>query len=238
MPAALAFTHTGQDRKRRQHAGGRIDHRKARLQRRIAFAAAHPGHAGGCLYHMVVHGPAVPVRRAAAKPGDAAIDHARIARAHRLVAQPEALEHPGPQVVDKDVAAAGQLQRVLAPGLVRKIQRQRRLARIERDKGGMATARAAHHVAAAGMLDLGDLRAELRQQERGERPGNHVREVEHTDAGQRRKGGMLGKRHGGPYSMVMRFLSMTRRMRAVSSATTRENASGVGVGAITAPISV
>lgn len=106
------------------------------------------------------------------------IDQARVARAHGLLPQPQAVHDAGAVVFDQYVGAGDQLDGCVALGLVLQVQGDRALVAVQ---GGEVLAvaigdgrPAAQGVACAGRLDLDDVGAHVGQQHAAERAGGHV----------------------------------------------------------------
>ena len=174
-PAAcdVAPVDRGEDPLHREHPGERVAEREVHARRRLAGIAvqvAQPAHRLGDRGEARALGvrPGLPVA------GDPREDHARVDLAHPVVADPPALERPGPEVLDDDVGMLDEPQEQLLPA---------RLAQVERDAllvprlhgppqraalvAGLAPL--ADRVRLPGRLDLDDLGAEVAEQPAGER---------------------------------------------------------------------
>ena len=144
-------------------------------------------------------GGALGRRPALAVARDRAVDELRIERAHRFLAEAEPLHHAGPEVLDQHVGLADQAAHQgdrLGP---LQVEREAALAGVElAEVGALAVAqrRALAHVVAFGRLDLQDLGAHVGAQPRAVGAGQHDREVEHPEAGERVAArGAGGRRH-------------------------------------------
>ncbi|MDT4863351.1 hypothetical protein FQZ97_980520 [compost metagenome] len=151
-----------------------------------------------------------------AEAGHRAVDQARIDRAQALIVQAIALEAAGLEILDHDVAVAGQLADQCLPFGLRHVHGDRALvavgrgeiARLPRRHAILARqerrAPVAGIVAFAGLFDLDDVGAHVRQVLGGPRPGQYARQVEHAQvaqrAGARRRGRQVGKGVGGGVS--------------------------------------
>ncbi len=145
--------------------------------------AAHQHHARGGLDHVVVGWPVLP-SAFTAPAADGAVDEAWIRRSQRGVAEAVAIEHARAQAVDEYVCFVRERECLLAIGRVVQIQREGAFSGIQGDERSQPLA-SSHDVTAAAILHLDDLCAQLGQIERRKRPRDHVREIEHPDAGQR-----------------------------------------------------
>ena len=178
----------GADRQRAQHPDRHVDDRKADLdRRRVGAGAGHQHHAGERLHHVVVGAAAGP-RTLLAVARDRAVDDAGPHGADGLVVQPAAGHHAGAEVLDEHVGRGRQPAHQLGALRLANVDGQRTLAGVQgreaRRRVAIAGthARRAHHVAALRRFDLDYLGAQLRQVERGQRPGDDVRQVEHAHA--------------------------------------------------------
>jgi hypothetical protein len=121
--------------------------------------------------------------------GDRAIDDVGPDGADVVIAEAEPGHDARPELLDDDVGALDQRAQPRARGLVLQVQRHAFLATVEHGEIGAVGApfRAVgpHLLAAAGALDLDDLRAGLGKEQSRHRPRQERAEVEHGDARQR-----------------------------------------------------
>ena len=110
--AALAgrflLVERAQDADRHQHAGAGVADRAAGLDRRLAGLAGDAHRAAGGLRDHV-EGEALLVRAALAEALDLAIDDAGVDRLQHVVAETEALDRAGREVLGEDVGLLDQL---------------------------------------------------------------------------------------------------------------------------------
>lgn len=134
--------------------------------------------------------------------GDGRDDDARVPRMHLVVPEPELGELARHVVLDDDVGLADEALDDRAPGGRLEVEREAALAAVRREevrrlgrkpvaafrrRSREGRAPRARVVAAARMLDLDDVRAEVREEHRRVRAGQHAAQVEHAHAGQRRR---------------------------------------------------
>ena len=167
-------------------AGEHVDERDADLVRRPVLRAGDRHQPALGLGHEVVSRPAGRLA-ARAEAGDRAVDDARVARAHLLVADPEPVGAADLEVLDHRVGARAQLEGERAPLLLREVDRARALAAVDRQVVGRLPAGerrppGARLVTARGPLDLDHLGAEVGEHHRAVGPGEHPREVDHAHA--------------------------------------------------------
>src|SRR5690606_28269420 len=132
----------------------------------------------------------VPVGAILPVSGDRTEDDVAIVLAHRLVAEAEAADNAGPEVLDQHVRSLDDPasdQRVVR---LFQVERDRPLACVRGDERGAhslepAVAPVGAKRVAAGRFDLDDLRSEQREKVRRIGPGHHVAEVGHTISGER-----------------------------------------------------
>ena len=185
---------------RRVHAGHDVGDRDARLLRpaagqvvALAGDAHQPGHP---LDHEVVAGP-LAVRAGLAEAGDRAVDEPRVDLLQVVVAEPVAGEVAELVVLEQHVATRRELAHHALPGGLREIDGDRLLAPVGagevRRLGRLLAARIlqprraerARVVPLLRTLDLDHLRAEVGEVLPGPRRGEHAREIEDADVGQR-----------------------------------------------------
>ena len=177
-----------------------IRHRHADADRRL-FRRARRHHQAAQRLDDGVHrlAGARGLRRAEAR--DRAVDHARVDRPRERIADAEPIERSRAEVLDDDVGLAQQVGKHVARAGLFQVERDAVLAAqpVQRRHRDIVRARAAERDAVApeirrvlpagigrvGILDLDDARAEPGEQERGERPGEREREIEHRQARER-----------------------------------------------------
>ncbi len=100
--------------------------------------------------------------------------------------QPKLFHEAGPEVLDQYVALSGKLGGGSAPFLRRDVEDDAFLVAVERAKEPDAKPWQIAGLVAAGRLDLDDLGPQIGQDHAACRPHDHVRELDHADAGQRK----------------------------------------------------
>ena len=133
---------------------------------------------GGRIGHELRPRPAV------AHAGHLHVDGLGIGRAHVGVAHAPALQHADGKVVDDHVGAPAQAPADVAAFLPRHVQSERALVAVPHR---VVDAVRRVRPGAGGRVHLDDVRAEVGKDARGERPGQHMGEVEDAHAGQRRR---------------------------------------------------
>ena len=119
--------------------------------------------------------------------GYRAIDDARLQPARRRVIEPESAHDAGPEVLEQHIAACDQAPRRFQRGRLFQVERNRLLARVDRDERwrhaviAPVVAVVAHGVAPIGRLDLDDLRTEQAEQMRRIRTRHDMAEVGNTN---------------------------------------------------------
>ena len=150
--------------------------------------------------HDDVVGRPVGQRPGLAEARDADIDQARIECPQLACADAQALGHAGAEVLHHHVGLGGHLADQ-GHGLgVLEVQHQALLVAVHhREQRAFAVVHGADGavVVALRRLDLDDLGAQVGQQGRGQRPGQHAREVEDAHAVQRAGGTGRGGGRGG-----------------------------------------
>jgi hypothetical protein len=152
-------------------------------------------HAGGCI-DDVREGGAEPPGAGLAEARDRAVDEIRLHRGERLVVGAQARGHTGREVLDDDVGCPRQVEHDRARLRAGEVERNALLAGIAADEVGTLVVAvvfelvgpAAHFVAAAGLLDLDDARAQVGEQARAVRAGEDARQVEDDEAIEERDG--------------------------------------------------
>ncbi len=203
LARALALVQRGEDAERgHQRAAAEVGDLPGRLHRRAARLAGQPEQADQPQVVHVVAG-AVAHRAVLAVAADRAVDDPRVHRAHRLVADAEAVEHAGPEGLEHDVGAGDEPQQHLAPGGLLEVDPHRGLVAVQREEqrplrgvlGALVVGRRpAHVVAHPEVLDLDHLGAEVGQQQRAEPARQQAGEVEDADALKREAHGRVSWR--------------------------------------------
>jgi hypothetical protein len=192
LPRALRAEQAGGDGQRRRDAAHRIADRVTHAQRRRCVVAGDAHHAGNALDDLVVCRSAAK-RAILAEARDGAVDKTRIHLAQHVVAEFQAVHHAGAIVFDQRIGLRHQLEQDRAPFRVFQVDGDGLLARIDGDERGAHLAarllrirpETAGEVAIAGHFDLDDFSAEQTQLIAAERPGQHVRQVEHAQTRER-----------------------------------------------------
>ena len=189
LPGAIAVRKGCQQRDGRVHAGHQVGDRDAGFLRAaagkvvaLAGDAHEPGHA---LDDEVIAG-AICVRPVLAEAGDRRIDEARIDRSDAGVVEPVFRKAADLEVLDERIGVAGERQHEVATLGLREVDRDRPLAAIARQvirgfprvpAGGVLEKRRpprSRVVAGDRFLDLDHRRAEVGEQLRAPRPGEHA----------------------------------------------------------------
>ena len=189
-PVAVARAQRGEHGDRRVQRGGEIGDRHADLDRRgvrLARDAHQPRHR---LRDDVEPGE-LRVRSVVAEAGRREVDQPRRLRQQRGVTEAERVHRPGPQVFDHDVGARSEPaeQRFAVLGL--QIEGDAALVAVEPHEVRALVAeersRRAREVAAARVLHLEDLSAQIGELHPAERDGHEVADLDDADAVERRK---------------------------------------------------
>src|SRR5258706_324041 len=220
VAGAAAPGERGEDGDRDPESGSEIGDRQTRLHGAAAALAGEAEDAAHRLEHRVV-ALLVLVRPGLAEAGARDIDQPRVEAGQRGEVEPLAAERAGRKVLDQHVGLLRQLANQLAAVVGAQIHRDGLLRPVAGEVIG-AVARqlrleAARLVAAAGLLDLDDARAELGDDHRRERTGEHARKIEDGDAFER-------------FHPLSSFSKL--RMRLLTS---RPRSSAVGSGRSTTP---
>ncbi len=172
---ACAIEQRGHDRQRRLLRRSDVADERTRQRRRTKQS-------GERLVVDVVRG-ALDIRTVQAEAADRRADDPRMTRPNRVGIDAKPARGRRPKAFDEDVGAREQC--VEHSGSVRRsqIEGDAALAAIERlEKPTRAAAQRAHRVAAARILDLDDVRAEIDQQQRRIGARQQARQVEDADA--------------------------------------------------------
>ena len=120
--------------------------------------------------------------------GDRAVHDLRVAGAHLLVAEADAVEDAGPEVLEHDVASRCQIGHEIAARLGAEVDGDAALAAIllREVDGQTADARlCGSSEVALGRLDLDDVGPQIGECLAAGRAGEHTRQVEHSHTGER-----------------------------------------------------
>jgi hypothetical protein len=121
---------------------------------------------------------------------DGADDQAGVRLPEGLGGAAEPIEDPGPEVLPDDVGDPAEVEEHVAAVRLLEVERHALLAPVDGEEVRALAAvgaeegrpHAAHRVAPGRLLDLDHLRAQVGEQHRAVRPGEHAREVEDADA--------------------------------------------------------
>ena len=194
----LALMQRRDDRERRPDTGADVDQRDADPYR-MPVGLAGDAHDPSRRLHQRVVARLGGERPAAPEGPDRRVDEPRVARPERVGPEAEPLGGAGAKALHGDVRPVGEPQQRLEPLRRLQVERERALARVrgeEHDAAAFEEPRApvARLVAAAGMLDLDDVRAQRAEDLGGGRPCERARQVEHADAGEGAEGHRLHHR--------------------------------------------
>ena len=192
MAAAPGLGPSGQRRQQADHhpqPGAQVGHRQTGLDGSATLLAGEAHQSAHGLEHRVI-ALARGIRPALAKAGAGQIHQARTQRRQRRIVQPIAPERADREVLQQHIGLLRQLTDQRLAGGFAQVDRDRLLAAVEgQEIGRFAATRAADMgleaarlVAAAGLLDLDDGRAQLGQDHRGKGAGQHPRQVQYRDA--------------------------------------------------------
>ena len=190
--AAVQGDHRGERRGEPRRLVGQRHRRQQRLAVRLAVDGGEPAHRLGDRRE-----PGPPgVRAVLAEPRDARDDEPRVAGVQHVGAEPELLQPPGPEVLDEHRCVGDEAEQDVAVGVVLEVEDDRALAAVgELEPQPLAVALVApRHRAqavAVGALDLDHVGAEVGEVAGAVGAGDHRRQVEHADVGERERG-----RHG------------------------------------------
>jgi hypothetical protein len=166
-------------------AGGDVVDRDADLDRLAPGLTRHAQEAGDALGHDVEPGP-VAVRPGLAEAADGAVQQVLADLLERLVPDPQPRGHAGPEVLDDEVGALGELDEQLAPAVGLEVQRDAPLAAVRhRERVALTVDLRCHPagvVTRARLLDLDDVGPELGQDHRAVRTGQEARQVEDAES--------------------------------------------------------
>ena len=193
LTRAGPFDERGLDAVGRQQPADQVHDRRPGLQRapvRLARDRHQPAHG---LQQEVVAGQRGGLVGGRAERGHRAGDEPGVVLAQRVAVEAPGADQPGPEGLDQHVGAQGELTRQRAIVLVVEVERERALVAVQAQVVGALAlvprrAPGARVVAAVRALDLDHVGAEVAQQHRGERAGEHAREVGDEDSVQWRHG--------------------------------------------------
>ncbi len=184
-----ALVDRGEDAVRAVHAGEQVPDRYADALRVVGTGAGEGHDPGLALRDLVVAGPPA-LGAVVAEAGDRQHHEPRVALHQRVDPEPEALEHPGAEVLDQHVGAVHEPQEHLAVRLGLEVEGDRLLVAVGREEVrrlaivlGPDERRppAPGVVPVARCLDLDDPGAEVAQHHRGVRSGQRAGEVDDQD---------------------------------------------------------
>jgi hypothetical protein len=186
LARAAADLDRAQRRERRGGApqpGKRVGHGERRQHRRAVGKAVHRGKAGERLDQRA-EARLVPPRPALAPAGHADHDQLRVAREQHVRTQAHLLERAGAIVLDQHLRRAGEAEQQLAPGVLAQIEAEALLvARVDLPPQRHALRLPVPEVvAAARLLDLDHLGAEVGQHVRQDVARDQARQVQHPHA--------------------------------------------------------
>ena len=149
--------------------------------------------AGARRFFVALPDEAIALRSILPEAGNRAVNETRVACPQHGMVEGEPLHHARPEILDQNVGRRGQaFERCLAVWML-EVQSQGFLARVLREKADPHALRRQRRIGAevpgqitaAHRLDLDDLGAEVGELVTREGPGQDVRQVEHSYAGQR-----------------------------------------------------
>ncbi len=218
--AALAsFVERARDAGREEEAGGDVADRHADARGR-AVGMAREAHEAAHRLRNQVEGGSLAHRARVPEPRRNGVDERRPARVQRRPPVAEALEHARPEVLDQHVGPREQRLERRPVGVALQVERDRLFPVVERREVERLPAdeRAdrACVVARRRALDLDHARPQVREQQRAERAGQHARQVDDGDAGERTRIGR-GRHRAARYTRRRRTretaLTTTQRVR-------------------------
>ena len=184
LACAITVAQRGEDRDHTPHAAADVGELRGRHLRRRAHRPLRAEDSGPSEVVEVVAGALRELARLAVSR-ERTNDEARVLAAEHGVAEAEAIEHAGAELLEEDVVGANDAQeRGLGVGLL-EVDHSAPLAAVEELERRGLTARVGRHVAqvvaAARVFDLVDGGAEIGEDERREGPGQEPGQVENTD---------------------------------------------------------
>src|SRR5262249_13535855 len=191
LPAAGALSRAqgGQGRDRSVERAGEVGDRDAHLDGLLPAFLSGDGHEAAHPLRHDVQPRALGIRPVLPPPRGRDVDEARVQLRQARVVELQVLHRARAQVLDQDVAPPRQLAEHLLALRSLEIERQRSLVAVQpEERRGLAaderTARASL-VAAVGVLDLDDVRPQVRELEGAERGSHEVAHLEHADPRER-----------------------------------------------------
>jgi len=187
LARALTPKQRASDRERAEHAAGEIGHRQAHTDRPSAGLAGDGHRAAHRLEREVERRP-VTIWPVLSVGRDGADDDPLVQRPELRVGQAEPLHDARPEVLPDDVRLPHEIVEHLAAAVARQIERERLLVTVDRQEvrrlavGQERRPHDPHRVAAVGVLDLDDLGAQVGEQHRAVRAGQHPGKVQHANA--------------------------------------------------------
>ena len=189
-PVARAPVQRREHRGRGVHAGRQVGDRDAGTHRE-ALALAGQAHAAGERLHDDVVGRLVAVGAVLPEAADRAPDQRGLLGPELRRRQSQPLAHAGAEVLDHDVAFERQPPHDVDARRRLHVDHDRALVAVDGEVvGAVGTDEVRRHAAgdvAHRRLHLDDVGAEVGQHLRAERPGQHLRQIEHAHARQRRR---------------------------------------------------
>ena len=165
-------------------AAAEVSDLQAWHRRRVLRVAPEQQHARDSCVVEVVAG-AVAKRSILTITADAAEHQPRIHLTEHLEADAETVHHPRPEALNNNIGGGREAEKRLTPQRILEVDRQRALVAVERMEHGRVLVderrHPAHVVAAGGVLDLDDIGAEIREQQRAERPRKQPGQVEDSN---------------------------------------------------------
>ena len=177
----------GQRAERALEPGDEVEERDAHLRRRPVRLTGDRHQAAHRLREEVVGGP---IRVGTAEPADAGDDQPRVRGAQRICAEAEPRGRGGAVVVDEQIGIGEQPSEGIAPRIGPQVEHDAALVAVDgREVGAAPILRVSPprwtpgaRLVALRRLDLHDVRAEIGEEHRRERPGQHAAEVDDADA--------------------------------------------------------
>src|ERR1043166_8092432 len=187
LPGALLADVGGENRDRHQHAGAGVADGGAGPARRAVFLAGDRHGAAGRLRDHV-EGEVLLERAAFAEALHLAIDDRRVDRLDHVVAEPEALDRAGREILDHHVGLAREALDEIEAARVLEIHRGRALVgiilqEVERILVGGGAADVAAGIAGAGIFDLDHVGAHPGERLGARRPRFELGQVENLHSG-------------------------------------------------------
>ena len=188
-PRAFAVQQRRADAEGQHRRGAEVGQRRANAHRQPAGLTGHVHQPGDSLHDRGVGRPC-GIRSALAEGRCAGVDDLRIDRHHGVVANAQAIDRAGAEVLDDHVGVLRQAQEHRATSGRLEIEAQAALVAVLREKlHALAVdelvAQVARQVAALGFLDLDHVGPQVAEQHRADRAGGHHAQVQDHVAVQR-----------------------------------------------------